>query len=87
VKRDWHPAGGHEHVLMRRQIGARQRLGREPLRLIELAIQRVHRVPAVRAGAQRPAIESVRSPRRRAITNTVTASRRGSAGGDPLNGE
>ena len=39
-------------VKMRRQVGARPHLRREPLRPIELAIQRVHRVPAVRAVAQ-----------------------------------
>ena len=72
---------------MRRQVGARQRLRRESLRPIQLAVQRVVRVPAVRAGAHNPRIESGHSPRRRAITNTVIASSRGgSDGGEAWNG-
>ena len=45
-----------------RRRGARPRLRREPLRSIELAVQRVHRVPAVRAGAQRGTPSLMSSP-------------------------
>jgi hypothetical protein len=42
---------------------------------------------AERPAASEPRIESVRSPRTRAITNTVTALSRDGSGGGPLNGD
>ena len=63
---DQHPADGRERVPMRREVGPRQRLRREPLRSIQFVVQRVARCGPVRSD---PRIESVWSARKRAISD------------------
>jgi hypothetical protein len=71
---------------MRRQVGACQRLTANHCDRYSSPFNMYTASQPCGPARSDPCIESVRSPRRRAITNTVIASSHGCSDGDPWNG-